>query len=38
LAEENFSTSILRKNNFLLMGVVNDPEDGDVWEWLYQNK
>jgi len=38
LPEENFSTSILRKNNFLLMGVVNDPEDGDVWEWLYQNK
>ncbi len=38
LAEENFSTSILRKNNFLLLGVVNDLEDGDVWEWHYQNK
>ena len=38
LPEENFSTSVLRKNNFLLTGVVNDPEDGDVWEWLYQNK
>ena len=38
LPEENFSISVLRKNNFLLTGVVNDPEDGDVWEWLYQNK
>lgn len=38
LPEENFSTSILKKNNFILMGVVNDPEDGDVWEWVYRNK
>ncbi len=38
LPEENFSTSILKKNNFILMGVVNDPDDGDVWEWLYQKK
>ena len=36
LAEENFSTRILRKNNFVLLGTVVDPEDGEVWEWLYQ--
>lgn len=36
LPEENFSTKILRKNNFKLLGTVNDPEDGDVWEWEYQ--
>ncbi|MES1214737.1 MAG: GNAT family protein [Bacteroidota bacterium] len=35
LAEENFSTKILKKNNFLFNGIVNDPEDGDVWEWVY---
>jgi RimJ/RimL family protein N-acetyltransferase len=37
LPEENFSTRILRKNGFQLAGTVNDPEDGDVWEWVYQN-
>jgi len=36
LAEENFSTKILRKNSFVLLGTVNDPEDGEVWEWLYK--
>ncbi len=35
LPEENFSTRILRKNNFAFIGTVNDPEDGDVWEWLF---
>ncbi|HTS44924.1 MAG TPA: GNAT family protein [Puia sp.] len=34
--EENFSVRLLRKNNFLFTGIVNDPEDGDVWEWVYQ--
>jgi hypothetical protein len=33
--EENFSTKILRKNNFTLIGTVIDPEDGEVWEWIY---
>jgi RimJ/RimL family protein N-acetyltransferase len=33
LLENNFSTIILRKNNFVLLGTVNDPEDGEVWEW-----
>jgi|SRR5450432_2908600 len=35
LPENNFSTKILRKNNFRFIGNVNDPEDGDVWEWEY---
>jgi RimJ/RimL family protein N-acetyltransferase len=35
LMEENFSTKILRKNNFTLIGTVIDPEDGEVWEWIY---
>lgn len=30
---ENASTSILRKNGYQLLGTVNDPEDGLVWEW-----
>ena len=37
LPEENFSTRILKKNGFLLEGMVNDPEDGEVWEWVYKN-
>lgn len=36
LPEENFSTKILKKNNFILIGSVNDSEDGEVWEWLFQ--
>jgi len=36
LPENNYSTKILRKNNFILLGSVNDPEDGDVWEWEYK--
>jgi RimJ/RimL family protein N-acetyltransferase len=36
LPEENFSTRILKKNNFTFTGTVNDKEDGDVWEWLYK--
>jgi ribosomal-protein-alanine N-acetyltransferase len=35
LPEENFSTRILRKNDFVFLGTVNDPEDGDVWEWVF---
>lgn len=37
LAEENFSTKVLRKNNFKLRGIVNDLEDGEVWEWVYSS-
>ena len=37
LREENYSTRILRKNNFVNAGVVKDPEDGKVWEWVYKS-
>ncbi|HET9746567.1 MAG TPA: GNAT family protein [Chitinophagaceae bacterium] len=36
LPEHNYSTKILEKNNFNLLGIVNDPDDGDVWEWEYK--
>lgn len=36
LREKNFSTRILEKNNFIFNGTVNDPEDGEVWEWVYK--
>jgi len=35
LPEKNFSTRILEKNNFHFKGIVDDPEDGEVWEWVY---
>jgi [ribosomal protein S5]-alanine N-acetyltransferase len=35
LPENNFSTKILQKNGFIFSGTVNDPDDGDVWEWVY---
>lgn len=35
LPEKNHSTRILEKNNFRFVGTVNDPDDGDVWEWEY---
>lgn len=37
LPENNFSTRILQKNKFQFMGNVNDPEDGEVWEWEYKS-
>ena len=36
LMSESASTNILRKNHFVLAGIVDDPEDGEVWEWVYQ--
>jgi RimJ/RimL family protein N-acetyltransferase len=36
LMDENFSVRILRKNNFKLLGTVMDDEDGEVWEWEYE--
>jgi ribosomal-protein-alanine N-acetyltransferase len=36
LAENNFSTKILQKNGFFFAGTVNDPEDGELWEWEYK--
>lgn len=35
LPEKNFSTRILEKNSFKFIGNVNDPDDGDVWEWEF---
>jgi ribosomal-protein-alanine N-acetyltransferase len=33
LKQESPSTSILKKNGFRYTGIVNDPDDGDVWQW-----
>jgi RimJ/RimL family protein N-acetyltransferase len=38
LPGKNFSNRILEKNNFEFIGTVNDPEDGDVWEWEFKSK
>jgi len=35
LPEKNASTRILARNGFALVGAVQDPEDGEVWEWKY---
>jgi len=35
LMEENASTKILKKNGFQFVGSVIDPDDGEVWEWVY---
>jgi len=35
--KENSSTRILQKNNFICHGTVTDPEDGEVWEWVFKN-
>jgi len=37
LPQGNFSTRILEKNNFYFSGTVQDPEDGEVWEWVYNS-
>ncbi len=36
LPEDSFSTKVLKRNGYVLAGTVNDPEDGPVWEWVYQ--
>ena len=33
LPDENASTSILKKLGFRMVGTVDHPEDGLVWEW-----
>jgi len=38
LPEKSYSTRILEKNNFILLGFVTDPDDGEVWEWEYKKK
>jgi RimJ/RimL family protein N-acetyltransferase len=36
LPKESASTRILEKNNFKKQGLIDDPDDGPVWEWLWQ--
>lgn len=36
LPEENFSTRILKKNGFELLGEIWDEEDGTIWKWQYK--
>jgi len=36
LKQENYSTKILRKNNFEIIGIAIDEDEGEVWEWEYQ--
>ncbi len=38
LPEKNYSTRVLEKNEFVLLGMVEDPEDGNVWEWEFKGK
>lgn len=38
LPEENASTHILRRCGFECVGVVEDPEDGAVYEWVYRSQ
>jgi ribosomal-protein-alanine N-acetyltransferase len=38
LPNENASTTILRKLGFALVGIINHPEDGEVWEWKLSNR
>jgi len=33
LAEDNPSTSVLRRSGFTLTAEVHDPEDGPIWRW-----
>lgn len=36
LPDNNYSTRILQKNNFKLLGSFMHEEDGEVWEWEHQ--
>lgn len=38
LPQQNASTRVLSKLGFVLAGTVQDPEDGEVWEWVYQDR
>ena len=37
LPQENASTTILKNIGFKLIGTVDHPEDGEVWEWQLPN-
>jgi len=36
LKDRNASHRVLEKSGFVVSGVVTDPEDGEVVEWLYR--
>lgn len=36
LENDGYSAKILTKNHFTSAGTVIDPEDGEVWEWVYE--
>jgi RimJ/RimL family protein N-acetyltransferase len=36
LPEKNASTAVLEKNGFELVGEVEHPDDGVVWEWRHR--
>ena len=38
LTEENASTHVLMKLGFVFTGAVDHPEDGNIWEWSYEQK
>ena len=38
LPETNASTTVLEKNSFILIGTVDDPDDGEVYEWQYKEQ
>lgn len=36
LSDWGASARILKRNGFISLGLVMDPEDGEVWEWEWQ--
>ncbi len=36
LPEENASTKLLKRLNFQMIGAVEHPDDGTVWEWHFR--
>jgi len=38
LAEENESVRVLRKVGMTFVKELNDPEDGDIWQWQLKRK
>jgi RimJ/RimL family protein N-acetyltransferase len=38
LPEINASTKVLMKNGFKNNGIIVDEDDGEIYEWIYENK
>jgi RimJ/RimL family protein N-acetyltransferase len=36
LSLKNYSARILEKNGFDQVGPIMDPEDGEIWEWVFK--